>query len=644
MAGSKINSGATNIRKTRFRSAAGLLGGASVLAFAGWGMTIGSANAAGKALGVGAKSPLSTVKFTDITGRGYAAQDIATHKASVFLFVSCQCPISNVYTPRFQALSDDYTKRGIQVFAVYSDWHESKADVVKHVRDHKITFPAIKDERNSLADRLGATSTPQAVVVGSDGTVLYRGRIDDNAVSTKVSSHDLKDALDSIVQGKPVAHPQTLAFGCAIRRDAPAAVATAGVPTYAHDVASILRAKCEGCHRPGEVAPFELQSYRQASAWSKDIKKYTQSRQMPPWKPADGYGNFADEHNINLNDGERATLARWADAGAPLGNPKQVPPPRKFASGWKLGEPDLIITPERGYHLGADGDDVYRNFVVKTNVSEDRWVRAVEVHPGNRAIVHHVINYIDANGVSDRLEGKEKDGEPGYTSFGGPGFVPTGFLGGWAPGNDPTVLPDGVGNKLPKNSRIVVQVHYHKNGKPESDRTQIGLYFCRKPVDKIAYPNLVLNFGFRIQPGETHHEAKATTTLSSDSHVLSVMPHMHLLGREMKLWATLPDGSEKPLVWIKDWDFNWQATYTLTKPLALPKGTKVHLLAYYDNSDKNPRNPNIKNPRSVTWGEQTTDEMCVAFLTYTKDDEHLVKTAPDKPKQTASNSALRSSR
>ena len=175
MAGSKINSGATNIRKTRFRSAAGLLGGASVLAFAGWGMTIGSANAAGKALGVGAKSPLSTVKFTDITGRGYAAQDIATHKASVFLFVSCQCPISNVYTPRFQALSDDYTKRGIQVFAVYSDWHESKADVVKHVRDHKITFPAIKDERNSLADRLGATSTPQAVVVGSDAPELAHG-------------------------------------------------------------------------------------------------------------------------------------------------------------------------------------------------------------------------------------------------------------------------------------------------------------------------------------------------------------------------------------------------------------------------------------------------------------------------------------
>jgi len=567
--------------------------------------------------------------FADTQGRRYDSQALSAHKASVFLFISSQCPIANVYTPRFLALAEKYEKRDVQLFAVYSDTQESLADVTRHAKERKLTFPVIRDAGAALADRLGAKMTPEAVLVDAKGEVKYRGRIDDNPVATHVTAHDLEDAITSVLAGDAVKKPEVLAVGCAIRRPSKAAAAAPGVPTYAREVAPILRAKCEGCHRPGEVAPFSLQNYQQASAWASDIKKYTQNRQMPPWKPEHGYGDFRDETRINLSDSERLTLAKWADASAPLGDVRQLPPPRKFISGWQLGTPDAIIQPEKEYHLAADGDDVYRHFVVKTNFTEDRYLSAVEVRPGNNAVVHHVICYVDsspdADGkyASEKLEEKEHDGQPGYTAFGGPGFVPTGIMGGWAPGNDAQILPDGIGIFVPKGSRLAVEVHYHKDGKPETDLTRLGIHFCRSTVNKRISGMFALNFGFKIPPGAARHEVKAVSTVPEDSHILVVTPHMHLLGREMKIWAELPDGTEKPLVWVKDWDFNWQNSYFLKEPLAAPKGTKIHLVAYYDNSPDNTRNPNRNTPRTVGWGEQTTDEMCVAFISATHDAEHL---------------------
>jgi len=570
-----------------------------------------------------------SVSFADIQGKRYDQQSFAAHKATVFLFVSSQCPIANVYTPRFLSLAEKYEKQGVQLFAVYSDRQESLSDITQHARDRKYTFPAVRDAGAALADQLGAKTTPEAVLIDSKGEVQYRGRIDDNPVATRVTSHDLEAALDAVLAGKPVANPEALAIGCAIRRPAKPVAAAPGVPTYSHDVAAILRAKCEGCHRPGEVAPFSLQDYRQASAWASDIKKYTQNRAMPPWKPAAGYGELRDETRINLTDAERQTIAKWADANAPLGDPAKIPPPRKFPAGWALGQPDLIIQPEKEFHLAPDGDDVYRHFVVKTNFPEDRYLSAVEVRPGNRAIVHHVIAYVDsnpdANGkyASEKLEEKSNDGQPGYTSFGGPGFVPTGIMAGWAPGNDPQMLPDGIGILVPKGARLSLEVHYHKDGKPETDLTRLGVHFCRSTVNKRIAGVFALNFGFKIPPGAERHEVTGVSTIAEDSHILVVTPHMHLLGKEMKVWAELPDGTQKPLVWIKDWDFNWQNSYFLKEPLAVPKGTKIRLVAYYDNSDKNPRNPLKDKPRTVGWGEQTTDEMCVAFISATHDAEQL---------------------
>lgn len=412
-------------------------------------------------------------------------------------------------------------------------------------------------------------------------------------------------------------------------------------PTYAADVAPILRAKCERCHHAGEVAPFSLIRYEDARKRATQIAEVTQSRLMPPWKAEHGYGSLAEEAKTRLTDRELATIKQWASLGAPMGDRKLIPPPIQYRPGWHIGEPDLVIGPDREFTLAAEGQDVYRHFVIQTNFPEDRYVKSVEVHPGNRAVVHHVIAYIDGKPMksgryaSDVLAEKSKDGQPGYDQFGGPGFDPTGWLAGWAPGNQPAVVPDGLGIYIPKGARICLEVHYHKDGKVEKDRSQVGLIFCNSVVDKQIDVQYAVNFWFKIPPGDSRYEATATKTISEDMHVWAVSPHMHLLGKEMKVWAELPDGTSKPLVWIKKWDFNWQLDYALTEPVALPKGTKVRLTAYFDNSSANPRHPTPKNLREVGWGESTTDEMCIAFMSVTRDGEHLNHTPVKVTKQTA---------
>ena len=248
-----------------------------------------------------------------------------------------------------------------------------------------------------------------------------------------------------------------------------------------------------------------------------------------------------------------------------------VPPVPHFASDWTLGPPDAQFQPSRAYTLAAEGNDVYRCFVIPTHYGEDRWVTAMQVRPGNAKVVHHIIVYLDGKGKGRQQEADTHDGNPGFT---GAGFSATGALGGWAPGNGPHPLPPGVGIRLPKGADIVLQVHYHKDGKSETDLSQIGLYFTRGPVDKplriwpLAAP-------LWIAPGDAHYTTHADLTVPADATLLEVMPHMHLLGRTMTVTATRPDGTTQSLVDVPDWDFNWQSTYVYRQPVRLPKGTKT---------------------------------------------------------------------
>ena len=562
---------------------------------------------------------------TDLGGHVYDGRTIAGHKATVFVFMSTQCPVSKVYAPRLNALAREYGARNVQMVGVFSNMQEGQPEVAAFAKGRALAFPIVRDGDAAMATRFHATMTPQVFVVNSSGALVYSGRVDDSADASLVHHRDLKDALDAVLAGRPVTSAKTVAFGCIIRRPA-VQVASAQI-TYAHDVAPILQRQCETCHRPGQIGPMALTSYAQAAAWRGDIKRYTSSRQMPPWKADPNAGDFQDARRLSTH--EIATLAKWADAGAPEGDPKDLPAPAHFNDDWALGKPDMVLQPSRAYHVEADGGDVYRCYVIPTDFTQDRYVSAVDVQPGNRAVVHHVIAFIDGDGRSANLDNHEK--EPGYTSFGGVGFTPTGALGGWAPGMTAHYLPAGVATQVPKGARIVLQVHYHKDGKPETDLSRVGLYFAKGPVDKTLHVIPMIH-GLQIPAADARYTVTTTSAPSPiNYHLIAITPHMHLLGRVMKLTAIKPDGTKVPLVSVSDWDFNWQSTYFYKEPLALPAGTRVVMTATYDNSAHNPRNPNTP-PRAVTWGEQTTDEMCIAFLHYTLDREHLaVRDHPSGP-------------
>ncbi|VTS04434.1 ascorbate-dependent monooxygenase [Tuwongella immobilis] len=378
-------------------------------------------------------------------------------------------------------------------------------------------------------------------------------------------------------------------------------------PTFTKDVAPILWNHCASCHRPGEIGPFPLLTYQDAAKRAKFLVDVTESRRMPPWKPAPGHGKFQDERR--LGDAELATLAKWAQAGAPEGDAKDLPKMPSFPEGWQLGTPDLILKMPESFTVPAEGRDLLQCFVIPMGLQKDQMVAAWEFRPGNRKVVHHAILYTDHTGqarLRDRLDPK-----PGYQSFGGPGILPSGGLGGWAPGSTPRFLPDGTGKFLRNGSDLVLQIHYHPNGKEEIDQSQVGIYFVKKPVKTIVGGIALRSRNILIPPGKADYTIRTESDpLPADAYAIGIAPHMHYIGKSVKVTAHKPDGSEESLLWIPEWDFNWQGAYAYEKPVKLPKGTVVKLEAIYDNSENNPFNPSHP-PKLVKWGEQTTDEMCL---------------------------------
>ncbi len=400
-------------------------------------------------------------------------------------------------------------------------------------------------------------------------------------------------------------------------------------PTFSNEIVRIFEDRCQSCHHPGDIAPFSLMTYADAAAHALDIKLMTKTHQMPPWKPVDGCGEFLEPRV--LTQSEIDLIGKWVENGVPEGNRADLPAPRVFDGNWTLGQPDAVFSNPEPFTPAPEGD-IYRCFTIPTNLAGDKYVSAVDVHPGDRNTVHHVIAFIDSTGESQTLD--ENDPGPGYTCFGGPGFSPTdasaATLGGWAPGARPLELPDGVAFKLPASSRVVLQVHYHPhNGAPQPDKTEIGVYYAKKPPEKLLRIVPLINQHFTIPPGDANYRVTATlgdpydVPLPVPVHLVLVAPHMHLLGRRMTVTATLPGGAKECLININDWDFNWQGQYRYAQSIALPVGTKLGLEAFYDNSANNFRNPNDP-PKPVLWGERTTDEMCIAFLGVTLDSENLV--------------------
>jgi mono/diheme cytochrome c family protein len=402
--------------------------------------------------------------------------------------------------------------------------------------------------------------------------------------------------------------------------------AGAGAVTFSETIAPIVYANCVSCHRPGEAAPFSLISYEDVSKRGSLIAKVTESRYMPPWHAEPGFGDFADERR--LTDAQIASIAEWVKPGMPRGDASRMPNVPVFTDGWQLGKPDLILEMREAFEVPSDGPDIYRNFAIPMDLTEDKWIRAVEYRPSNRRVVHHAIfQFVRAGAVADLVGA---DGKPG---FGGamlarmvPAFAPAGDLGGWAVGGTPRFLPSDLRWTLNKNSDFVLQIHFHPTGKPETERSTIGLYFAPAPaVRKVRELSAPGFFGvlanIDIPAGEKNYEVKASARTFANMRAYSVMAHAHYLGKEMKAIATLPDGTTRPMLWIKNWDFNWQDGYVYKQPVDLPRGTRIDVTITWDNSAENPRNP-CNPPRRVRWGFQSTDEMGgVVFQTMTASDE-----------------------
>lgn len=388
-------------------------------------------------------------------------------------------------------------------------------------------------------------------------------------------------------------------------------------PTFTRDVAPILQAKCQNCHRRHQVGPFPLETYEQARKRANDIVSVTEERSMPPWKPTPNVGPKL-KHDQSLTPAELAVLSAWAEAGSPQGDPRDMPPPPHFAEGWKLGPPDLILEPSEDFPIPAQGPDLYRCYVLPTNLARDAYLEAVDYAPGEKGAVHHLIAYIDTSGRARQLD--QAAAGPGYPPDAGPGFEAD-EMSFWTAGSTPHRLPDGIGIHLPAQCDIVLQIHYHPSGKAGKDRTRVGLYFSRKPVKQALHWNNATNASFRLPAGRGNVEVRARWYVPVDLEALAVSPHMHQLGKDMQMSVTSPDGKTESLIEIADWDPGWQNAYYFQKPVPLPAGAVVNVVAHFDNS-VHPRNPN-NPPRMVKVGPNADDEMCVGYIAVVKKGQDL---------------------
>lgn len=374
-------------------------------------------------------------------------------------------------------------------------------------------------------------------------------------------------------------------------------------PTFHKEVSRILHQHCVACHREGEVGPFPLLTYDDARKRADLIAEVVQSQAMPPWKPDAGHGEFLEERR--LTTAQIKLLEKWAELGAPEGDKQDAPPPPKFKTGWQLGKPDIILKMPEAFAVPAEGRDVYMHFVFPLNLTKEVYLRGVECRPGNRKVAHHAVGILDSSGSARKFD--EKHPGPGYPGY-GPGFIPSGFTPGYAPGQTPRFFHKDTAITLKPGTDFVLQMHYHPIGKEEQDQTEIGLYLTDQKPERGMVMVMLSSEEIDIPAGQKEYRASDRFKLPVDMEVRDIWAHMHCIGKTVDVKATLPDGTEKSLLKISDWDFNWQDVYLYKQRFKLPKGTIVQADWTWDNTAENPRNP-FSPPQRIKHGEGSTDEM-----------------------------------
>lgn len=567
-----------------------------------------------------AENPSSkpTIEFelADQQGKIHSLGELQDRKAVVVAFLGTQCPLAKMYATRLQSIANEYADHGVAVVAVMPNSQDSWADIADFVRLHHLQYSVLKDQQNRVADLFGAERTPQVFLLDSNRSIRYSGRVDDQyligVARDKPTRADLRIALDELLRGGEITVAKTEPIGCVIGRSRPAQENSE--VTYTNDIAPIFENRCVECHRAGQIGPFELSSYEEAAGWGEMIQEVVLSGRMPPWHADPKHGKFANDRR--LPESEKKLIEKWVQAGCPEGDPSKMPERRKFTEGWQLKrQPDTVIAMEEEFTVPADAGPSgvpYQRFRVPTGFTEDKWIQASEIRPGNPAVVHHTIVYVEPPGATGRR-----------------GRI---FLNAYVPGLRLDPLPERSAKRIPAGSTLLFEMHYTPNGSEQEDRTEIGLIFADvNEVDHEVVTAEVGNINFEIPPGAIEYAVTATSRPTKEPMtLLSMSPHMHLRGKAFRYELLTPNGQREVLLDVPAYDFNWQTRYVLAEPRELPEGSVIFCRAAFDNSEANLANPDPT--KTVRWGDQSWEEMMLGFfdVVIPRDDDRKSAEKPVK--------------
>lgn len=535
---------------------------------------------------------------------------------TVVCFLGTECPLVQLYTVRLSQMADELRDRGVRFVGINSNSHDTIDDIRQYRERQSPSFPLVRDEGNVVADQFGATRTPEVFVLNHRLSIAYQGRIDDQyepgVTRNSATRDDLRIAIEETLAGEAVSVAKADAVGCMIgkvRRPKPAAVDNADMAsvTYCKDISRIMQKHCLECHRTGDIGPFSLETYEDVVGWIDTSLEVIDNGRMPPWHADPNFGHFANARQ--MPDADKQTLRAWAAAGTPKGNDSDLPEPETYARGWQMdAAPDLVVTMRnRPYVVPAGGMVEYQYFVVDPGITEDQWVTAAQIIPGNRAIVHHAIVFI-----------RPPDGSE---------FRGIGWLTAYVPGQRLVKMPPGHARKIPAGSRLVFQMHYTANGSIQEDTTKVGVVFGkREDVTHEVITLIGIDQEFEIPPNAANHEVNGKVRwLPKGGRLLGVAPHMHVRGKTFELFADRGRKTET-LLHVPHYDFNWQHSYVFSEPLDLDTVDSLRFRVTFDNSAGNPFNPDPS--QWVNWGDQTWEEMAVAFLEVAEPLEPATLTNP----------------
>lgn len=551
-------------------------------------------------VGVGRQIP--DLELRDLEGQTRTLSQISAGKPVAIALVSSSCPVSKRYLPTLASLQKAYEARGVNFVLIAPTATDTPEALRAALQGAGLTAACVADPSGEIARALGAVSTTEVFVVDGARTLVYRGAVDDQyglGYSLEAPrKRFLADALDATTAGKVPAIEATEAPGCVLESTAPTQVAA--TPTYHGRISRIVQANCQECHRENGAGPFPLETYEQVRAKAGMIRRMVERDLMPPWFAAPvGEG----QHSPWLNDRslakeEKADLLAWLGADKPAGDPKDAPLARIWPGEWKIGTPDAVVQIPKAIQVQATGTMPYQYAVVETTYSEDRWIRGLEVQPTAREVVHHVLIFA------------QEKGEP--LGRGGDGLG--GFFAAYVPGSNSVVYPDGYAKKLPAGARIVFQIHYTPNGTATQDQVRMGMLFAPEPPEHEVKVIGIADTRLNIPAGAENHPEAASIPVPAAVKILGLMPHMHVRGKAFRFEVILPGGETRNLLEVPRYDFNWQLAYRYAEPLELPAGSKVRATGWFDNSAKNPANPDPA--KTVRWGPQTSDEMMLGYVEY----------------------------